>query len=282
MLENHIKTILLLGTLTGLVLLVGQWLGGRTGMTIAIVIVVIMNVVSYFFSDKIALRVYRAKKADEKEYKWLHDMVAEVAKKAEISKPAVYIINKSQINAFACGRDEKNAAIACTTGIIKHLNKKELEGVIAHEIAHIKNREIVITTIAATLAGIISYTAYMARWAAIFGVGGRDRDGGNIISMLLLAILTPIIAAILQLAISRSREYLADARGAHFLQDSSGLAHALEKLHHGVKKKPLKQGNKAFSSLFIVNPFHGGGLVNLFSTHPPLEVRVRKLRNMKF
>ena len=281
MIGNHIKTVLLLGLLTALVLIVGQALGGQAGLTIAIFIAVGMNVFSYFLSDKIALAVYRARPADEHSYKALHKMVADIAEKANIPKPKVFIVNNDTPNAFATGRNPQNAVVACTTGILSLLDKKELEGVLAHEIAHIKNRDILITTIAATLAGIISYVAFMARWAAIFG-GSRDRDGGNLFTLLALAILTPIIALILQLALSRSREYLADARGARILNDSHGLADALEKLEQGVRKHPLRQQNKAFSSLFIVNPFKGGVFVSLFSTHPPLQVRVEKLRTMKF
>ncbi|MBD3303518.1 M48 family metalloprotease [Candidatus Woesearchaeota archaeon] len=277
---NQIKTIILLGILTGLMLVAGQLIGGTKGMTIALVIAVVMNFGSYFFSDKIVLRMYRAKPAKKTEYPKLHKIVTEVAKNAGIPKPKVYIVPTDNSNAFATGRNPKNAVVAVTQGILKILDDKELKGVMAHEIAHVKNRDILVSTIAATIAAVISYLAFMARFAAIFG-GMRDNRGGNGLSLLFLAILTPIIAVIIQLAISRSREYLADSTGAKFTKEPKALASALHKLEQANKNNPIRFGNTATSSLFITNPFSARGLVSLFSTHPAMDQRIKKLNEMK-
>ncbi|MAG15782.1 protease HtpX [Candidatus Woesearchaeota archaeon] len=276
---NQFKTVVLLALLTALMLGAGQFLGGRAGLTIAIVFALVMNFGSYWFSHKIVLAMYRAKKADKQEYSELHQMVSEVSKKAGIPKPAVYVIPSDAANAFATGRNEKTAVVACTVGIMKLLSKEELKGVIAHEISHVKNKDMLVTTIAATIAGVISYLAMMAQFAAIFGGGNRDR--GNMFSMLALAIITPIIAAIIQLAISRSREYLADSSGAKTLKTGEPLARALEKLEASSAHNPMRFGSQATSSLFIVNPFRGGA-ASLMSTHPPLATRAKRLREMKF
>lgn len=281
MVLNQIKTLLLLGGLSGLMLGVGLLLGGQQGLTIAIAIALVMNIGSYFFSDKLVLAMYRAREAKKDEYPKLHEMVEELAKEAQIPKPKVYIIPTQTPNAFATGRNPSNAVVAATEGIMSLLSEKELRGVIAHEIGHVKNRDILITTIAATIAAVISYVAMMARWAAIFG-GVRDRDGGsNILGLLALTIITPIIAVLIQLAISRAREYQADKTGATLAKDSEALASALEKLHEGVKKKPLRGGNAATSSMFIVNPFSSSFVVSMLSTHPPMKERVKRLREMK-
>jgi len=277
---NQIKTVILLGLLTGLMLVVGQLIGGTTGLTIALAIAVVMNFGSYFFSDKIVLRMYRAKPAKKSEYPKLHKIVSEVSKSAGIPKPKVYIVPTDNCNAFATGRNPKNAVVACTQGILKILDDKELKGVIAHEIAHVKNRDILVSTIAATIAAVISYLAFMARFAAIFG-GMRDDRGGNGLSLLFLAILTPIIAVIIQLAISRSREYLADSTGSSFTKDPKALASALHKLEQANKQNPIRFGNTATSSLFITNPFNARGLVSLFSTHPAMGERIKRLNSMK-
>ena len=277
---NQGKTVMLLALLTALMLGAGQLLGGRTGLTIAIMFALIMNFGSFWFSHKIVLAMYRAKPADKKEYKGLHDIVEEVSKEAGIPKPAVYIIPSEAANAFATGRNPKNAVVACTVGIMKLLSKEELKGVIAHEVSHVKNRDMLVTTIAATIAGVISYLAMMAQFAAIFG-GGRGRDRGNMFSLIALAIITPIIAAIIQLAISRSREYLADSSGAKALKNGEPLARALEKLESSATSNPLRFGSRATSSLFIVNPFRGG-IAGLFSTHPPIAERAKRLRSMTF
>ncbi|MBN1156261.1 zinc metalloprotease HtpX [Candidatus Woesearchaeota archaeon] len=276
---NYFKTVLLLGALTGLMLLIGSYFG-QGGLTIAIVIVLAMNLITYFFSDKIVLFTYRAKEAKKSDYPKLHKLVEKVAKLANIPKPKVYIIPSKSPNAFATGRNPRNAAVACTEGIMDILDDKELEGVIAHEISHVKNRDILIATIAATIAGVISYAAMMARWAAIFGgIGGRDRDN-NGLEVLFLAILAPIIAVIIQLAISRSREYLADEKAARLIGNGKGLADALEKLERNIDHNPLRFGNKTSASLFIANPFRAQSLLTLFSTHPKTEDRVRRLRTL--
>lgn len=281
MIENHIKTFILLVVLSGLVLWVGNILGGYQGLTFAIIIVLIMNGVSYFFSDKIVLAMYRAQPVTEHKQPELYSIVREVAHLAKIPMPKVYIIPSLTPNAFATGRNPKNAAVACTQGILQLLSKDELRAVIAHEIAHISNRDILIQTIAATMAGIISYVAMMARWAAIFGgYGGRDRRGGGGLEFLVLAILTPLIATLVQLAISRSREYMADERGAKTIHNPLALASALEKIEASVKMNPMRFGNPSTSSLFIVNPFRAGMIVNLLSTHPPMKERVKRLRKM--
>ncbi len=281
---NQIKTVLLLGLLTGLLLVVGRLIGGQTGLFVALIFSVIMNFGAYWFSDKIVLAMYRAKPADKKAHSHLHKMVEEVAAAANIPKPKVYIIPTEAANAFATGRSPKHAAVACTEGITKLLTDKELKGVIAHEISHVKNRDILVTTIAATIAGVISYLAHMAQFAAIFGGGRRDdnKGGGNAIALLAIAIITPIIALILQLAISRSREFLADHSGATTIKDGGPLASALAKLDKAALHHKMGMGNEATASLFIVNPLKGQALMSLFSTHPPLEARIKRLKEMKF
>ena len=278
---NQIKTILLLGILTAVLLFIGS-LFGPTGLTIAIIFVVAMNMITYFFSHKIVLVMYRAKEAKKSDYPKLHKLVEDLAKKANIPKPKIYTIPTENLNAFATGNNPKNGVVACTEGILKLLDYKELEGVLAHEISHIKNRDILITTIAATIGGIISYIAMIARFGAIFG-GDRDRSSGNILVLLALSILAPLAAIIIQLAISRTREYQADASGASLIKDGKHLATALEKLHSHNKTHPMGFGNPATSSLFIVNPFDTRSFfITLFSTHPPYNKRTERLRAMKF
>ena len=278
---NQIKTAMLLALLTGLMLGAGQLIGGTVGLTIALVIAIAINFGSFWFSSKIVLSMYHAQKADRTQHRELHEMVEEIAAQAGIPKPEVYVIPTESANAFATGRSPKNSVVACTQGIMKLLSKEELKGVIAHEISHVKNRDVLVTTIAATIAGVISYIAMMAQWAAIIGGLGRDDEGSeNIIGMIAFAIITPLIAAIIQLAISRSREYLADSTGAKTIHNSEYLARALEKLEHSASKNPMRLGNQATSSLFIVNPFKGG-LASLLSTHPPMKERVKRLRSMK-
>lgn len=277
---NQLKTVMLLGALTGLLLLIGQFLGGTDGLTIALAIALVINVGSYWFSDKIVLAMYSGKLTTKQQQPELHELVEEICKKADLPKPKIYLLPMDIPNAFATGRSPKKAAVACTKGILKILNKHELEGVLAHELAHIKNRDTLISTIAATIAGVISYLAFMARFSAIFG-GGRGNDS-NAFELLFLAILTPIIAAIIQFAISRSREYIADETGATFLKNGKGLSSALQKLHLTAKHNPLHFGNKATASLFIVNPFTAKGFISLFSTHPPMEERIKRLNALKF
>jgi len=278
---NQFKTAILLGALTGLLLWVGQLLGGIQGLFIGLVFAIIMNFGSYWFSDKIVLAMYKAQPISKEDDKELYYLVKEVADKSDLPMPKLYVIPTDNANAFATGRNPEHAAVAVTRGILKILNKDELRGVIAHEMSHVKNRDILIGTIAATIAGVISYVAFMARFAAIFG-GGRGRDSGQLFELLALAILTPLIATILQLAISRSREYLADATGASIIRDSKSLASALQKLETAGKHTPMKFGNKAASALFITNPFTAKSIFKLFSTHPPMEERVRRLNEMEF
>lgn len=280
MIKNQIKTIMLLGVLTALMLWFGSIWGG-SGLFIALAFVLLLNFGAYFFSDKIVLAMYKAKEVKEKDND-LFRLVKEVAHDAKIPIPRVYIMPSETPNAFATGRNPKHSAVACTQGILSLLSKEELKGVIAHEISHIKNRDTLIMVIASTIAGVISYLAMMARFAAIFGgVGGRDnRGGGNAIGLLVLAIITPILAMIIQLAISRSREYLADESGARIIKNPNALASALEKLEAGVKHHPMRMGSEATSSLFIVNPFRASSMLALLSTHPPLKERVKRLREM--
>lgn len=283
MIKNQLKTVVLLGALTGLLLFIGSF-WGYSGMTIAFIFAILMNVGSYWFSDKIILKMYHAKEVKENDYPQLFNIVKDVISQADIPMPKVYIIPTDNSNAMATGRSPQKSAVAVTNGIMSTLNEHELKGVIAHELAHIKNRDTLIQTIAATIAGVISYVAFMARFAAIFGgFGGRGDDrGGGIAELLVLAILTPLIATIIQLALSRSREYLADEKAAKTLNDSSGLASALQKLETSAKTHPLRFGNKTTASLFIINPFRTGFLVNIFSTHPSTKLRIEKLNKLHF
>ncbi|MBI4149386.1 zinc metalloprotease HtpX [Candidatus Woesearchaeota archaeon] len=280
---SQFKIVLLLGALTGLLLLVGYLIGGQGGLFIGLVFSLGMNLFSYFFSHKLVLALYRAKPADPKQYAHLHAMVADLSKAAGIPKPKLYIIPASHANAFATGRNPQHAVVAVTEGILKILDKDELKGVLAHELSHVRNRDILIATIAATIAGVISYIAMLARWSALFGFGGRDRDN-NIIELLVLAILTPLIAILIQLAISRSREYLADESGARLMQTGKPLASALQKLEKSTAHNPLPfmGATESTAHLFITNPFRGGAWVHLFLTHPPTKKRVERLEGMRF
>jgi heat shock protein HtpX len=278
---NTVKTALLLGALTGLLMLIGGLIGGRGGVFIAFIFAMILNLGSYWFSDKIVLKMYHAQEVSESSAPGLFSIVHNLALKAQLPMPRVYIIPEEAPNAFATGRNEKHAVVAVTEGIMRILNKEELEGVIAHELSHIKNRDMLIGSIAATLAGAIVMLAHMAQWAAIFG-GGRsdDDDGGGIIGLIAMAILAPIAAALIQMAISRSREYLADSSGAGITKNPYGLAGALEKLSRASQIIPLN-AKPSTAHLFIVNPLSGKLLMNLFSTHPPLEDRIARLKSMK-
>ena len=280
MIKNQLKTAALLGLLTALLLWVGS-LFGTQGLTIAVVLVLGMNFLTYFFSDKFVLFMYRAREVKHKDQPKLHEMIESIAKGANIPKPKVYMIDTDTPNAFATGRNPKHAAVAVTRGIMGLLSKEELEGVLAHEISHVKNRDILIATIAATIAGIISYLAMMARFAAIFGGGSNDNRKGGLLELLLLSILVPIIAMIVQLAISRAREYLADESGARLIKNPKALAHALVKIEASVKHKPLLFGSHATASLFITNPFSMRGMQRLFSTHPATADRVKRLNALK-
>jgi len=279
---NTVKTALLLGALTGLLMLVGGLIGGKGGVYIAFIFAVILNFGSYWFSDKLVLKMYKAQEVSESSAPDLHAMVRNLAMKASLPMPRVFIIPEETPNAFATGRNENHAVVAVTEGIMRILSKEELEGVIAHELSHIKNKDMLISSIAATIAGAISMLATMAQWAAIFG-GGRgsdDDDRGGIIGLIAMAIFAPLAAAVIQMAISRSREYLADAGGANITKNPYGLASALEKLTKASQIIPM-DAKPSTAHLFIVNPLSGKAFMNLFSTHPPLEERIARLRSMK-
>ena len=279
---NTIKTALLLGALTGLLMLIGGLFGGQQGVVIAFIFAMVMNFGSYWFSDKLVLRMYKARPVSESEAPELHAMVKNLALKASLPMPHVYIIPGDTPNAFATGRDEHHAVVAVTEGILRILDRDELEGVISHELTHIKNRDMLIGSIAATLAGTIVMLAHMAQWAAIFGGASRDDEerGGGIIGLILMAVLAPIAAAIIQMAISRSREYLADAGGAKISGKPYDLAGALEKLSRASRAIPM-EANPSTAHMFIVNPLTRRSLMNLFSTHPPIEERIARLRSMR-
>lgn len=280
---NQLKTVVLLGALTALLLWVGQLFGGTGGLTLAFIIVLAMNGVMYFYSDKIVLMMYRAKEVKSSQAPKLYKMVKEICQSAGLPMPKLYIIPTQTPNAFATGRNPNHAAVACTEGILQLLNDDELKGVLAHEVSHIKNRDILIQTIASTIAGVISYVATMVRWTALFGgYGGRDNNRGSGLELLVLAVLTPLVAMIIQLAISRSREYLADETGAKLVKNSHGLKNALLKLEQGVKHNPLRFGNASTANMFIVNPFKADFIVQILSTHPPVKERVRRLESLKF
>jgi heat shock protein HtpX len=278
---NVLRTTVLLAALTALFLVIGGALGGNQGLFIAFVFALLMNFVSYWFSDKIVLRMYGAREVSLPEAPDLYRLVQRLAQRAGIPMPRVYIIPSDAPNAFATGRNPQNGAVAVTEGIMRILDEEELAGVLAHELGHIRNRDTLIMTVAATLAGAITMLAHMAQWGAIFGMGRRDEhdSGGGMLGLLAMAILAPIAATLIQLAISRSREYFADGTGAAIAGSPSGLARALEKLHYASQRRPMA-ANPATAHLFIVNPLAGGSWVNLFSTHPPIEERIRRLRRM--
>ena len=281
---NLMKTGVLLAALTVLVVLIGGALGGQNGMIMALVLAMVMNLGSYWFSDKIVLRMYGAQPVDEAAAPALYRIVRTLATRAGIPMPKVYIIPGESPNAFATGRNPQHAAIACTEGILRIMSEGELEGVLAHELSHVQNRDTLIMAIAATLAGAITYMAHMAQWAMIFGGGRRDSDeegsGGGLIGGLLMIVLAPLAATLIQLAVSRSREFQADASGAQMAGQPEGLARALEKLEMASKVAPMVDATPATAHLFIVNPLTGGGWTTLFSTHPPIAERVARLRAM--
>jgi heat shock protein HtpX len=275
---NGLKTALLLGLLSGIVLAIGQYFGGANGLVIGFVFAVVMNFGSYWFSDKIVLKMYRAQEVGPGHP--LHTMVERLSRQAQLPMPKVYIIPDPSPNAFATGRNPSHAAVAATEGILQVLNQNELEGVIAHELAHVKNRDILISSVAATLAAAIMFAAHSAQFAAMFGgFGGRgeDRDrGNNPIALLAMIILAPLAATLIQMAISRSREFSADATGAQIAGTPYGLADALRKIEAVARRVPL-DANPATAHMFIVKPFSGRGLAGLFSSHPPTEARIAAL-----
>lgn len=275
---NSVKTVFLMTAMMGLFLLAGYVLGGNSGMTIAFVFALVMNFGSYWFSDKIVLKMYRAQEVTREQAPKFYNMVEQLAQNANLPMPKVYIINDPTPNAFATGRNPKNAAVAATTGILQSLNNDEMAGVMAHELAHVKNRDILVSTIAATLVGSITFIAHMAGWAMMFG-RGNDRDGAGLGGLVLL-ILSPIIAMLLQMAISRSREFMADSGGAKISGNPMGLATALEKISRGNQIKPVNHASPSSAHMFIINPLTGGGMAKLFSTHPPTEERIKRLKEM--
>lgn len=275
---NSIRTGILLAALTILVMIIGRLLGGHQGMIIAFFFAVIMNFGSYWFSDKIVLSIYRARPVSEAEAPELHRIVRQLVHGASLPMPKICIIPSESPNAFATGRNPQHAVVAVTQGILRLLNEGELKGVLAHELAHVKHRDILIGSIAATLAGVIMMVASMARWAALFGgFGSRDDDdGGGIIGLIAMSILAPIAAMLIQMAISRSREYAADAAGASFAGTPYGLAGALEKISSASRQIPMN-ASPSTAHMFIVNPLSAKSLMSLFSTHPPVEERIRRL-----
>jgi heat shock protein HtpX len=282
---NTTKTIVLMVGLTVLLVFLGGAFGGRQGMIFAFIFALATNMFSYWFSDKIVLRMYGAQEATEAEAPMLWGVTHDLALKMNMPMPKVYLIPSESPNAFATGRNPKHAAVAATQGILRMLTREELEGVMAHELGHVRNRDILIGTIAAAIAGAISLLAHMAQWAMIFGgFGGRrddDEGSGGVIGGILMIILAPIAAALIQMAISRSREYEADATGARICGNPLWLANALRKLQVGSQRVPLN-ANPATAHMFIVNPLRGGGFRSLFSTHPPLEDRIARLESMVY
>ena len=276
---NTLKTTFLMALMTVLLVILGQLIGGRGGALVALAIAAIMNFIAYWSSDKIALARYKARQATPEQAPRLYEMVRRLAANAQLPMPRLYIIPSPTPNAFATGRDPEHAAVAITEGALGLLDQNELTGVIGHELAHIKNRDILISSVAATIAGAISMLAMWARFAAIFGGGAGDNRRGGGLELLAIAIVAPIAAMIIQMAISRSREFGADAGGARYSQDPRALASALLKLEEWSKRKPMK-ASPTTAHMFIVNPLTGGGFTKLFSTHPPAKERVERLNQM--
>jgi len=278
---NSMKTFILMAALTALFMFGGQALGGQGGMAFALIMALGMNFFAYWYSDKLALRMSRAREVSYDQAPQLHAMVEKLARNAGLPKPRVYIMPGQTPNAFATGRNPEHAAVAVTEGLLQLLQREELEGVIGHELGHIKNRDILISSIAAVMAGAISYMATMAQWAMIFGGGGSNDDEGpgNLAAMLVMMIVAPLAAAIIQMAISRSREYLADASGAKICGHPISLANALQRLEEYNHRLPMKV-NPATAQMYIVNPLSGGTMASLFSTHPPIQERIKRLRAM--
>lgn len=280
---NAFRTAILLAMLTALLVWAGGMLGGTQGAVIAFVIAAAMNFFSYWYSDRIVIKMYKGQEVTPQNDPELYGMVQSLAERAGLPMPKVYMLPQDTPNAFATGRNPHHAAVAVTAGIRRLLDKRELAGVLGHELAHVANRDILVSTIAATLAGAISYLAQMAQWAAIFGGRDRDRDGGGLIGLLIMMIVAPLAAMLIQMAVSRSREYGADVGGAKTTEDPLALASALRKLHMGAQRIPLQTSQAtatATAHMFIVNPLTGGGLSAMFSTHPPMEERIARLERM--
>ncbi len=280
---NSLKTAALLAGLSSILLLMGHWIGGNSGVAFAFIFSLLLNFLTYFFSDKLVLAMYGAKPLDQTRFQYLYDMVGDLCENANMPMPKLWYLPTNMANAFATGRNPQHASVAVTQGILDILTEDELRGVLAHEISHIKNRDILIGTIAATIATAIGYLANMLQWAVFLGYG-RDRDDrNNGLAALVVAIVMPFAAMLIQLAVSRSREYQADESGAHYCHDPLALASALEKLHGAGKHQhaqPSSPAQAASASLFIVYPFSAKGMLSLFSTHPPMEKRIERLRKM--
>ncbi|HIJ55770.1 MAG TPA: zinc metalloprotease HtpX [Deltaproteobacteria bacterium] len=279
---NQIRTTILLAVMTALILWVGQLLGGRQGMILALIFAAGINFFSYWYSDKLVLKMYRAGEVAPNQAPELYGMVQRLTQQAGLPMPKLYVIPQEAPNAFATGRNPEHAVVAVTEGLLKILDRDEVMGVLAHELAHVKNRDILIGSIAATMSGAIMMLATMARWSAIFGGGNRDEEGGGagFIGLIAMSVIAPMAAMIIQMAISRSREYLADATGAGFARHPEGLAKALEKLGAYSKRLPMN-ANPSTAHMFIVNPLSGRSMMSLFSTHPPLEERIARLRGVR-
>jgi heat shock protein HtpX len=276
---NTCKTMVLMVTLSLMLVGIGAILGGKSGMTFALVIAFGMNFISYWFSDKIVLKMYGAREVSEAQAPELHSMARELSYAAGLPMPKVYLMEQDQPNAFATGRNPEHGAIAVTTGIMRILSRQELKGVLAHELAHIKHRDILVATVAATIAGAIGYLAQMAQWTMFFGGRDDERDGGSPLAAIVMMIVGPIAALLIQMAISRSREYGADAGGAQIAGNPQYLASALRKLDAASRRIPL-EANPSTAHMFIVSPLTGGGILKLFSTHPPMEERIARLEQM--
>lgn len=279
---SQIKTAMLLALLSGIIIVLGGAMGGKTGIMIALILALVMNVGSYWYSDKIVLSMYGAQEVGPNDAPMLHAMVEELAARAGIPKPRVCVIPEEAPNAFATGRDPAHGVVAVTHGIMRILSPEELKGVLAHEIGHIANRDILVQTVAGVLASVIVSVASMMQWAAIFGLGRSDDEegGASPLVAIMMAIVAPIAASLIQFAISRSREYLADETGAALAGNPLYLAGALGKLQEFSQRVPMQHGNQATAHMFIVNPFSGASMASLFSTHPPIEERIARLRSM--
>jgi heat shock protein HtpX len=280
--SSFLKTTILLAALTGIIMLIGGMLGGRGGLVIAFIFAIGMNFFSYWFSDKMVLRAYHAQPLDQSNAPELYGIVSELAESARIPMPRLYLIDSDTPNAFATGRNPRHAAVAVTRGIMRICSREELKGVIGHELSHVINRDILISSVAATLAGVVMFIGSMARWGAIFGgFGGRDEDErGGLFGLIFMALVAPLAAAMIQLAISRTREYQADASGARLTHNPLLLANALRKLEAANERMPMPDASPSTAHLFIVNPLSAEGIQRMFSTHPPIEERIRRLEQM--
>ena len=277
---NQVKTFFLMVVLTIILVALGSLIGGKNGAVLAFAVALAMNFVSYWFSDRIVLAMYSAREVSEAEAPDVYSIVASLSQRASIPMPKVYVIENDSPNAFATGRNPEHAAVAVTTGILRILDKQELEGVLAHELSHVKHRDILISTVAAALAGAITMLANWARFSLFFGGRDDDEGGGNIVSVIIFSMVAAFAAMLIQLAISRSREYLADEGGAQLSGNPLFLANALRRLEAGVARSPMEDANPSTAHMFIVNPFSAKGVLALFSTHPPMEERIRRLEDM--